>query len=224
MRRPVGGAAFWLPLLPDALALGFFLVVWSHPLALGPIAVKTAMLTMLLEFFLVHATGMFTGLLMSPEDSRWKRTAWLLGLSLLYVAMIGAFAYLFRQWWPMLAFFSLLLGKIAWVWTHPPGDDDTSMRQMAAWAGSVVLFLAGAAATTVLDVPRWGMTEALQPGFGLDMESEGIWESQPHRVVAFGALYFGATLLAKFALALASAARPTLRAAVGGIRKDRDLV
>jgi hypothetical protein len=29
------------------------------------------------------------------------------------------------------------------------------------------------------------------------MASEGLWESQPHRVVAFGALYFGATFLAK---------------------------
>jgi hypothetical protein len=51
------------------------------------------------------------------------------------------------------------------------------------------------------------------------MASEGLWESQPHRVVAFGALYFGAMFLAKLVLAARSAARPTLRAAVSGIRR-----
>ena len=222
MSRPASGAAFWLPLLPDLLTCAFFLVVWSNPLVFGPLSVKTAMLTMLLEFFLVHATGFFTVIANDPHDSRWKRIGMLSGLSLLYALMIGAFAYSFGEWWPLAAFGWLLVGKVAWVWQNPSGDDDATMRQMAAWAGSVVLFLGGVAATSVLDVPRWGMTEALQPGFGLDMASEGIWESQPHRVVAFGALYFGATFLAKFLLALAAAARPTLRAAVGGIRRTRD--
>lgn len=203
MKRPASGAAFWLPLLPDALTCAFFLVVWSHPLAFGPLSVKTAMLTMLLEFFLVHATGFFAAFANDRDGSKWKRIGALLGLSTFYVAMIGAFAHSFGQWWPLAAFGWLLAGKIAWVLTNPPGDDDAMFRQMATWAGSVVLFLGGVVATSVMDVPRWGMTEALQPGFGLDMASEGLWESQPHRVVAFGALYFGATFVARVLLGLA---------------------
>ena len=219
MSRPASTAATWLSLLPDLVTCAFFVIVWSNPLLFGPLSVKTAMLTMLLEFYLVHATGFFTVIANDSQGSRWKRIGMLAGLSSLYVLMIGAFAYSFGEWWPLAAFGWLLAGKAAWIWQNPSGDEDATMKQMAAWAGSVVLFLGGVAYTTIAEIPRWGMTEALQPGFGLDMASEGIWESQPHRVVAFGALYFGALFVAKLLFAAGSAAGPALRAAVSGIRR-----
>src|SRR6185369_14550510 len=114
------------------------------------------------------------------------------GLSLFYFTMLAAFAKSFDEWWPLLAFLWVLVGKVTWVWSSQPDPEDpdgsdATFRQMAAWAGSVVLFLGGVAYTCIADIPRWGMTVALQPQFGLDMASEGLWESQPHRVVAFGA-------------------------------------
>jgi hypothetical protein len=200
--RRADGWALWQPLLPDALTCAFFLVVWWNPLVFGPLSVRTAMLTMLLEFYLVHATGFFTGFANGTDLPKWKKIGALLGLSLFYLLMIGAFARSFGQWWPLVAFGWLLAGKIAWIWANPQGDEDAMFRQMAAWAGSVALFLAGVLYTCIADIPRWGMTPALQPSFGLDMASDGLWESQPHRVVAFGALYFGATFVAKVLLAL----------------------
>jgi hypothetical protein len=101
------------------------------------------------------------------------------------------------------------------VWSNPAGDEHAMMRQMAAWAGSVVLFLGGVMATSLLDVPRWGMTRDVQPGFGLDMASSGIWEAEPHRVVAFGALYFGVLVLAKAVLAKSVLALAGARRAAG---------
>lgn len=206
MNRPASGWALWLPLLPDALTCAFFLIVWWNPLVFGPLSVRTAMLTMLLEFFLVHATGFFTVFANDQRGSKWKRIGAMAGLSSFYVLMISAYAMAYKEWWPLLAFGWLLAGKVAWVWTTrpDPGDldgSDATMRGMAAWAGSVVLFLGGVVYTSIADIPRWGMTVALQPGFGLDMTSEGIWESQPHRVVAFGAMYFGATFAAKLLFA-----------------------
>jgi hypothetical protein len=47
-----GWAAF-----PDALTAGLFLAVWLDPFVFGALSVKTAMLTMRVEFFLIHATG-----------------------------------------------------------------------------------------------------------------------------------------------------------------------
>jgi hypothetical protein len=183
--------------LPDAVSAGFFVIVWRWPFAFGALSVQTAMLTMLLEFFLVHATGFFTVFVNAGDVSRWKKVAALLALSCFYFLMLSAFALAFHAWWPVLAFAWLLAGKLAWVWANPRGDEAATGRQMAAWAGSVALFLGGTALTAMADVPRWGMTAALQPGFGLDMRSAGIWESQPHRVVAFGALYFAVTGVAK---------------------------
>jgi hypothetical protein len=207
VNRPLANATLAFALVPDALSLAFFLIVWSHPFAFGALSVKTAMLTMLLEFFLVHATGFFTVFANDQRGSKWKRIGAMAGLSLFYFTMIGAFALSFQAWWPLLAFAWLLAGKVAWVWTSRPDADDpdgsdATFRQMAAWAGSVVLFLGGVVLTSVQDVPRWGMTADVQPRFGLDMASSGLWESQPHRVVAFGALYFGAMLFAKWVLAM----------------------
>jgi len=74
--------------LPDAVTAGGFALVWMSPFVFGPLSVKTAMLTMLVEFFLVHATGFFTAFGNDQYASRRQRVAMLLGLSLFYVLMI----------------------------------------------------------------------------------------------------------------------------------------
>jgi hypothetical protein len=101
--KPASAWALWLTLLPDAMTCGFFLIVWWNPLVFGPLSVRTAMLTMLLEFYLVHATGMFTGFASGTDLPKWKKIGALLGLSLFYLLMIGAFARSFGQWWPLVA-------------------------------------------------------------------------------------------------------------------------
>ena len=189
-----------LAALPDAVTATGFVLVWSSPFVFGPLSVKTAMLTMLVEFFLVHATGFFN-VFAHDSGSKLRRSLCIVGLSSFYLMMISAFAWSFHAWWTLSAFAWLAVGKIIAIWSRSKDDtaskDDRMFWAMAGWAGSVVLFLGGCVLTSLLEVPRWGMTAALQPGFGLDMHSEGIWESQPHRVVAFGALYFGLTALAK---------------------------
>jgi hypothetical protein len=203
MKGPRTGLSRALAVLPDALTAGWFTLVWWRPLLFGALSVKTAMLTMLLEFFLVHGTGFFTVLSNARDLTPWKRIGAMVGLSLFYFLMLTAFAVSYHALWPILAFAWLLVGKIAWVWSNPRGaDDEITGRQMAAWAGSVVLFLIGAVVTAGADVPRWGMTADVQPRFGLDMASSGVWEAQPHRVVAFGVFYFGVTFLVKGLLAL----------------------
>lgn len=188
--------------LPDLCTALAFVLVWASPLRFGLFSVKTAMLTMLLEFFLIHATGFFTAFVNTPNTSRLRRIGGLLGLSSFYLLMIGAFSWSFGAWWPLLGFLWLLAGKILWVRAHPVVDaDDTMFWQMGAWAGSVVAYLFACFATLIPDVPRWGMTEALQPRFGLT--GGGVWIDEPHRVVAFGVLYFAVLAAGKlFAAAI----------------------
>lgn len=192
---PPVAIGYWAA-LPDICTALAFLLVWASPLRFGPFSVKTAMLTMLLEFFLIHATGFFTAFVNTPGASRTKRIGSLLGLSVFYVLMIGAFSWSFGAWWPLLGFAWLLVGKILWVRAHPVVDaDDTMFWQMAAWAGSVVAYLFACFATIIPDIPRWGMTEAIQPRFGLT--GGGVWVDEPHRVVAFGVVYFTALAVGK---------------------------
>ena len=187
--------------LPDAVTTGWFVLIWSSPFVFGLLSVKTAMLTMLVEFFLIHATGFFTAFGSEPSISRFQRVGTLLGLSLFYVIMISAFAWSFHGWWMLLAFGWLLVSKIVWVVQNPKPSDGATNRQILAWAGSVALFLAAVFLTSIADVPRWGITEALSPKYGLNTRG-GLWEAEPQRVVAFGVIYFGVIFLVKLGIGI----------------------
>jgi len=188
--------------LPDGITAAVFVLVWLFPFALDEVSVKTGLLVMLLEFFLIHATGFFTAIGGSAKVSRAWRMLALTGLTLFYLVMVGAFAWSFGEWWPVFAFLWLAVGKAAWAWGTRDGDgdgDNAMMMPMVAWAGSVVAYLGGAFLTTLVPVPRLGMTEAVQPRFGL--EGGGLWIDEPHRVVAFGVVYFGLLCAAKVVMA-----------------------
>ena len=192
--------------LPDACTALGFMAVWASPFLFGPLSVKTAMLTMLVEFFLIHATGFFTSFANAPNTSRTKRTLSVLGLAVIYVLMIGGITASFDEWWPLAAFGWLLLGKLWWIRTSI-ANHDSMQTQMGAWAGSVAAYLFGCFLTVIVYVPRWGMDIELQPRFGLnpDGQSGGLWIDEPHRVVAFGVVYFGVLAIGKVMAARATA-------------------
>ena len=183
--------------VPDGITALMFAAVWCFPFVFGALSVKTAMLTMLVEFFLIHATGFFTAIANQPKSDRRLRIVGVFGLSLFYLLMIGAFAWTFGEWWPLLAFGWLAVGKVAWIWRSAPASDDDTMVQMAAWAGSVVAYLFACFATVVVPVPRLGMTAERQPQFGFGEGQGGLWIEQPQTVVAMGALYFALLCVAK---------------------------
>ena len=95
----------------------------------------------------------------------------------------------------LLAFGWLFVGKLSWMLKKP--TDDQTMQAMSAWAGMVAVYLIACFITIGVDLPYLGIKPELVTTFGLDPKSEGIWESEPHRVVAFGVLYFGILGLAK---------------------------
>ncbi|TNJ33766.1 hypothetical protein [Arenimonas terrae] len=197
--------------VPDGITALMFAVVWCFPFAFGALSVKTAMLTMLVEFFLIHATGFFTALDGNSRVPARLRIGSLAGLSLFYVLMIGAFAWAFGEWWPLLAFAWLVVGKVLWARGDEAGDDAT-MWKMAAWAGSVAAYLFAVAVTSIVPLPRLGMREELQPRFGFGDSMSGAWVEQPQSVVAMGVLYFGLLCAAKV-LAARWQAKRTARAA-----------
>lgn len=174
------------PALPDALTAASFAAVWASPSVFDALSVKTAMLV---EFFLVHSTGFFTAFANMLGTSRTQRVLSVLGLSLFYLMMIAVFAWSFGEWWPLAAFGWLLVGKLWWVRSNLVADGDAMPWKMGAWADSVAAYLFGCALTAIADIPRWGMAAALQPQLGLG-SSGGLCLDEPHRVVAFGVVYF----------------------------------
>ena len=177
--------------LPDAVVAATFLVIWFSPFAFGPRGVRNAMLTMLIEFIVVHASGFLGAVAFAPAVARAKKIASLVGFALFYSVFIGAFVLVFDETWPIWVFGWLLLGKFSGALARHRVDDAEVRRQQAGWAMAAVFYIVGVFLTVMLPVPHFGMNATLLPEFGLT--GSGLWVEQPHRVVAFGFLYFAAT-------------------------------
>jgi hypothetical protein len=179
-----------LAALPDFALAGAFLVTWIDPFALGATAVPYYLLTMLLEFVIVHSSAFMGNVLLSSEAPA-RRLRNVLGLGLFYTLFVGGFALGFGTWWPIWAFWGLTFNRMLSVilGDAPEGRERQYVR--AGWALSVMYYLGGAFATTLLPVPEFGVTAAARGA--LDLPGGGLWVDEPQRVLAFGFLYFGMT-------------------------------
>lgn len=183
-----------LSALPDAITASVFLVLWVAPFAFGESGVRNGILLMLVEFVLIHATAMMGATIESREGHAAKLRV-LIGFGLLYALFIGAFAFAFREWWPVYAFGWLLLAKLMRLFGSADSDEARWQRH-SDWALTCMLYLGGVFATLFLPLPRLGITREIQPQLGI--EGSGEWVSNPHIVIAFGALYFGALAWARW--------------------------
>jgi hypothetical protein len=193
--------------LPDAVTAAFFLTLWIAPLAFGLHGVRNAMLVMLVEFVLIHATGGFGASVFREDLTRAKRFAFLFGTSLFYLLFVSTFALIFEAWWPFLAFAWLLVGKLAMAVDPRRTSTERRVAMQRRWVQTAIVYLLGVFATVILPLPRLGITADVTPHLGLT--GSGLWIEQPHTVIAFGTLYFGvlAALGARQAMAAAEVPR-----------------
>lgn len=175
--------------LPDAVTAATFALMWIAPNVLGPGAIRNATLVMLIEFLIVHSAGFVGSFALDERRSSASRVASILGFSLLYLGFVAAFAWIFGEWWPFLAFGWLLLSRIAVALERDPSSARKRARLGAGWVMAVIAYVVGAMLTVVLPIPRLGITEAVQAQIGAP--GSGLWIEQPQRVIAFGLLYFG---------------------------------
>jgi len=179
--------------LPDALTAGFFLLLWIVPGWLGTDALRTGLLMMLVEFILVHAAGILGQIALGADIGR-KRWRAVLGFSLLYLLFIGAWAFVFEAWWPLLALLWLVAGKVHLA-LQPIAGEEKLERMKSEWAMSAIFYLGGVFATVMLPIPRLGLGPSVVAAANLP--GSGLWVDKPHTVVAFGLVYFGLLAVAK---------------------------
>jgi hypothetical protein len=193
MRAPLSSRM--VAALPDAVTAAFFLVLWVHPSVLGAGALRTGLLIMLVEFILLHASAMIGGSLLGrTPGSRFPWTL-LLGFAAMYLVFIAAYAWAFRQWWPLLAFAWLLLGKASLAFDRKLPTSDRAHRLQSGWAVGCLAYLLGAFATIFIPLPRLGLSSGVVAQ--AELAGSGHWVSYPHTVVAFGLFYFGVLALVK---------------------------
>lgn len=170
--------------------LGFglvYLVTWISPVTFGEGMIGYLMLTMVLEFIVMHSAA-FMGQVMISDAPRRGKTMSIVGLGLFYSLFVIGFALSFGRWWPLWALWTLTLNRLTGVMFGTAPSDEEKLAIQAAWAASAMLYLVWGGLTTMLPVPRVGITipvvqRAALPG-------SGLWIDEPQRVIAFGAAYF----------------------------------
>jgi len=180
--------------LPSFILSGLFLITWIAPSALGQKMISYLMLVMLLEFINVHAAG-FMGNTIISDAGRGKKAMMIIGLGVLYTLFVGAFALSFDQWWPMWAFWGLVLNRLLGVLLgKAPTGQEKSMIQ-TSWAIGVFCYVMLVFATIILPVPALGVSSEViaEQGF----TARGLWIDEPYRMMAFGFLYFSVIGLAE---------------------------
>ncbi|MDA0833224.1 MAG: hypothetical protein O2955_06735 [Planctomycetota bacterium] len=176
--------------LPDIALAGAFLITWISPYTFGDTAVRYFMLTMLLEFIIVHSSA-FMGNVIFSRGSKSGRVIALVGLGLFYSLFVGGFAIGFGEWWPIYAFWGLTFNRMLGVIIGDAVEGQESLYVRAGWALSAIYYLAGAFLTTLLPLPSLGITPPVRDT--LDLPGDGLWIDEPYRVLAFGFLYFALT-------------------------------
>lgn len=174
---------------PELVASATYLIAWIAPGRLDPPLVRMLLLGMLVEFLVVHSNGLIGGIVFGTRGEGRSKVGLLAGLAALYLLFAGGFSLAFGSWMPLWTI-GWLLGSRLWTLVVDPRDGDAERgRQMGLWALSAVLYVAGVMVTVILPLPELGLDAAARAT--LDLPGEGLWIDQPHRVMAFGFLYFG---------------------------------
>lgn len=176
-----------LAALPDFLIAGTAILTWVDPTVLGVEKVGYFVLLMLLEFIVVHSAA-FMGSVAFGKAPRMGRVGAILGLGLFYTLFVGAFALGFHKTWPLWAFWTLVLNRLAGVLLGQGGDDGAQAVVRAGWAASVVFYLLATFLTLFIPLPRLGVTPAVVAA--QHFTSSGAWIEQPWRVLAMAAVYY----------------------------------
>jgi hypothetical protein len=187
-----------LAALPDALTSALFVIAWIAPGFLGPQRVKDLMLTMLIEFIVMHSSGFYAGIVNADDLSRTKRLLAITGLSAFYLVFVVGFSLGFHSTWPIWAFGWLFLSRFLHLWTTKSESSENAQRMMTSWAISGITYLGGVFATVFLPLPALGLTPAAIAALGIPSNMSGLWIEKPWTVIAFGALYFAVLSWTKF--------------------------
>ncbi len=193
---PTNGLSRFLSALPDTLSASFFLTVWIAPQYFGDSSVRSGMLIMLVEFILVHASGFVGAQTLRPDSTRKNKLRFVAGFGAFYLLFISAWALAFGEWWPFLAFGWLLVGKFKTAFDTRLPSDTRKVHMQSDWAIGAMAYLGGVFATILLPVPRLGITSDIIDQ--LQLPGSGLWIDEPHRVIAFGLIYFTVLAWVKF--------------------------
>ena len=181
--------------LPDLAIAAVFLITWIAPRTLGDRMVAYLMLVMLLEFIIVHSSGFMGSVMLNNPLSARAKIKSLLGFGAFYGIFALGFSLGFQAWWPLWTIILMTLNRMMIVLLGSVPDQQERAYIQRGWAVSALCYIVFATLTVFLPIARFGITRA--EVVAQDLPGSGLWVEQPHRVIAFGFLYFLATGLSE---------------------------
>ena len=179
----------------DLVLAGLFLLTWITPEASLALPLSAALMTMLLEFIVVHSTG-FMGTAALADEAASKRVLSILGLGVFYTLFVGGFALAFETWWPLAAFWALTLNRSLSILFDPSPGLAQRMLARKSWAAITISYLTAVFFTTLVPMPELGIDSGVVAAAHLP--ASGLWVDQPERVVAAGFLHFTICAISAF--------------------------
>ena len=183
------GWSLVLKAFPELLSAALLLSIWVEPQRFGIDWFRSGVLTLLLEFFVIHAGGFMAVLMYDPDTPRGKRGLQVGGLAVGYLLFISAFAWGFDAWWMLWTFVWLCFSKLQAIWTGSVPEEKDRTLAIVSWALSVAVYLGAVSLTVFVFVPPLGITAAVRDAAHFDPNG-GVWEAEPHRALAGAVLYF----------------------------------
>lgn len=184
----------FLSALPDFGLAALYLGAWIAPDPARPTLAGRLVLAMLLEFVVIHSAVIMGNASMArgPRSARARRVA---GIGLLYTLFVGGFSLGFHQLWPLWSFWALILNRMLSVLLKQPAAGQERRFLKSQWRAGAFLYMIAVTLTTLLPVPRFGVTSATIAA--MHLPGSGMWVHQPWRVLAAGAIYFAATAVSE---------------------------
>lgn len=171
--------------VPDFLMGLAFLATWIEPFALGIDMPAYLFQVMLLEFIIIHSAGFMGGVIYSNSPKR-RKLQLLLGLGLFYFVFVSGFALGFRSWWPVIAFGLLLFNRMMSAVTGQAEEGKEKELVMSMWGVNVACYLVAVFAAILIPLPEFGIS----PDHFGGLDISGEFADEPHRLMAWGFLYF----------------------------------
>ena len=175
-----------LAALPTLAVSAAFAITWQQPTLLHAQAVRGLITGLLLEFFVLHASGFLNVMAVGNERSR-GQLLMIASVAVACLLMVAGFAVSIGDLWPLLAFAVLFALRLV-DGMGTSGDVETRrMWLMGAWAFGVAAYLFALFFSLVAELPVLGMLPEMAESAGV-----GFLSVEPHRMLCAGALYFAA--------------------------------
>ncbi|WP_158608576.1 hypothetical protein [Stagnimonas aquatica] len=176
--------------LPDLATAATCLLCWWQPRLLGTDWIKPMLLTVLVEFLVIHS-GVFMAVFGNAPKTRLFRSLAHLGLAGFYGLFVWLIARDYEAPWLYALFGWLFFSKLLVCWSAQPLHHPSLREQLIDWPMAVASYLLSLVLGGLLfEAQRGGLDYRLIREAGLS--GKPMFEQAPWTLLASGALYFTA--------------------------------